>query len=448
LTFSPIRARTGEIVGTSQTARDITKSKELEEELKRHSDHLEELVHERTMMLSKSEMAAHRLAEELTALDATVLGITETTDLPSLLHTIVERATDLLRVDGGELHLSEPERQEVRCVVSYKMPRDTTGIVLKYGEGAAGTAAKTGQPLIVDDYRTWPGRAAAYEDMKQFRAFLSVPLSWQGKVIGVINMTSFNKSRAFTQDDLKLLNRFANHAAITVQRKQMEDRLHEAERLAAIGETAAMVGHDLRNPLQGIAGALHLLKQESLTPEERNEMLQVIEKSLQYSDTIIRDLSDYSTEIQLKLVEATPKSITRDAIGAVKVPQNVRVQDLSEDQPTLRVDPERMGRVFINLIQNAIDAMPEGGTLTISSKKSEGNVEITLTDTGSGIPEKVMENLGKPLQTTKAKGLGLGLAICKRILDAHGGNMSAKNETRGTTLTIQLPIKPAEVKQK
>ncbi len=93
--------------------------------------------------------------------------------------------------------------------------------------------------------------------------------------------------------------------------------------------------------------------------------------------------------------------------------------------------------------------MPQGGTLTISSKKSDGNVEITLTDTGSGIPEKVMENLWKPLQTTKAKGLGLGLAICKRIVDAHGGSISVKSEVgRGTTFTMQLPIRPVEVKQK
>ena len=429
--------------------RDITERKRLEEELKRHSHHLEELVHERTMMLSKSEMTAHRLAEQLTALDATALGITEATELSSLLRSIVERAVDLLRVDAGELYLSAPERQEVRCVISYKTQIDLAGTVSKYGEGAAGTVAKTGQPLIINDYRTWPSRLAAYEHLKQFRAVLSVPLTWHGEVIGVINVGSRKESRLFNQDDLILLSRFATHAAITVQRKQMEDRLHETERLAAIGETAAMVGHDLRNPLQGIAGALHLLRQESLTPKERNEMLQVIEKSLQYSDTIIRDLSDYSTEIQLKLVEATPKSITIDAISAVKVPQNVKVQDLSEDQPTLRVDTGRMGRVFINLIQNAIDAMPQGGTITISSKKSEGNVEITLTDTGPGISENVMKNLGKPLQTTKAKGLGLGLAICKRILEAHGGDMSAKSETGGgTTLKVQLPIKLVEVKQK
>ncbi|MGA2626730.1 MAG: PAS domain S-box protein [Candidatus Bathyarchaeia archaeon] len=230
---------------------------------------------------------------------------------------------------------------------------------------------------------------------------------------------------------------------------ESEAELVKSQRLAAIGETAAMVGHDLRNPLQGITGALHLLKQESLTVEKRKEMLQVIEKSVHYSDAIVKDLSDYAAEIKLKPVEATPRLITRDAIGAVKVPQNVRVQDLSEDQPTLRVDPDMMKRVFVNLIENAIDAMPQGGTLTVSSKKSDGNVEIAFTDTGSGISEKVMENLWKPLQTTKAKGMGLGLAICKRIIDAHGGSMSVKSEVgQGTTLTIQLPLSTVEVKQK
>jgi PAS domain S-box-containing protein len=230
-------------------------------------------------------------------------------------------------------------------------------------------------------------------------------------------------------------------------RKKLEEKLAKAERLATIGETAAMVGHDLRNPLQGITGALYLLKQESLTAEERDEMLQVIEKSVHYSDAIVKDLLDYSAEIKLQLVEVTPKSITRNAIGAVRVPQNVKVQDLSEYIPTLRVDPDMMKRVFVNLFENAFDAMPQGGTLTISSKKSDANVEIALMDTGSGISKEAMENLWKPLQTTKAQGMGFGLAICKRIIDAHGGNISARSEVgRGTTFTIQLPLRPVEVK--
>jgi PAS domain S-box-containing protein len=232
-------------------------------------------------------------------------------------------------------------------------------------------------------------------------------------------------------------------------RLKMEQRLQQAERLAAVGETAAMVGHDLRNPLQGIASAVHLLKQASLTEKERDEMLRVIEKSLDYSDSIVRDLTDYSSRIQLQLGEATPKSIITDVIGSVKTPQSLIVQDLTQNAPTLRVDVDRLRRVFINLLVNAIDAMPQGGTVTFTSQESDGHVEIAVADTGSGMPEKVMENPWRPLQTTKAKGMGLGLAICKRIVDAHQGNISVKSrDHEGTTVTIRLPIEDGTSKMK
>ena len=155
------------------------------------------------------------------------------------------------------------------------------------------------------------------------------------------------------------------------ERKRLEERLHEVERLAAIGETAAMVGHDLRNPLQGIAGAIHLLKQESLTANERDEMLQLIQNNIEYSDAIVRDLSEYSAEINLKLADTTPKSLTTEAIKAMKVPPTVTVQDLSQNHPTLKADTDRIKRVLINLIENAIDAMPQGGTLTITQQTRE-----------------------------------------------------------------------------
>jgi len=230
------------------------------------------------------------------------------------------------------------------------------------------------------------------------------------------------------------------------ERKKMEQRLQQAERLAAVGETAAMVGHDLRNPLQGIAGAVYLLKQDSLTGKERDEMLRLIEDSVSYSDTIVRDLTEYSAEIRLDPIETTPKSIVREALGKVSVPRTVTVYDGSEEHPKIRVDSDKMRRVFINLVQNAIEAMPQEGILTITSKQSDGNVEIDVSDTGSGMSEKVTENLWKPLKTTKAKGLGLGLAICKRIVDAHGGSILVKSKAgEGTTVTIRLPIKPVAV---
>jgi signal transduction histidine kinase len=202
-----------------------------------------------------------------------------------------------------------------------------------------------------------------------------------------------------------------------------------------------MVAHDLRNPLQGITGALHLLKNESLTEKEKDELLQLIQGSVHYSDAIVRDLTEYSTEIHLETLETTPKSIITDAVRTVRVPEKITFDDLSQEQPKIKVDQDRMRRVIVNLIENAIDAMPQGGALTVSSDQSDGVVKIHVSDTGSGMTERVMQNLWKPLQTTKAKGLGLGLPICKRIVDAHGGTILVDSKAgEGTTVTICLPL--------
>jgi len=224
-----------------------------------------------------------------------------------------------------------------------------------------------------------------------------------------------------------------------------QEQLLKAERLAAIGEVAAMVGHDLRNPLTGIAGAAYYLKTKfgSKMDKKTKEMLELIEKDIEYSNNIINGLLNYSREIRLELTETTPKSIIKDALTLVEVPSNIRILDLTENKPKIEIDTQKMKRVFVNIIKNAIDAMPEGGELTIASKELNGNLEIAFTDTGTGIPKDIMEKIWTPLFTTKAKGMGLGLSICKRIVEAHGGSISVESIVgKGTTFTVTFPIKP------
>ena len=301
---------------------------------------------------------------------------------------------------------------------------------------------QSGQPLLNREERTIDS-----EGKTRWLLTTKVPLrDDHGKVIGVAGI---NRDITEPKRMREELEQYSKRLEKLVEERT--EKLRQAERLAAVGETAAMVGHDLRNPLQGITGAIHLLNQDSLTAKERSEMLQLIQDNVEYADAIVRDLSAYSAEIHLKLADTTPKSIVKEALRGVRVPREVKVHNVSEEHPTIKVDSDRMRRVFINLIENSIDAMPQGGTLTISSKQSDGTVEIALSDTGSGMPEKVMQNPWKPLQTTKAKGLGLGLAICKRIVDAHGGNISVKSKIgEGTTVTIRLSIKlqAVEVTQK
>jgi signal transduction histidine kinase len=214
--------------------------------------------------------------------------------------------------------------------------------------------------------------------------------------------------------------------------------------MAVIGETAAMVGHDLRNPMQGISGAAYILRQKfgSAADPVTTEMLGVIESGLCYANNIVNELLDYSREIHLELTEATAKMVTEAALLQVKIPENVTVRNLTEDKPRLLLDTAKTQRVFVNLIANAVDAMPKGGELAMTSAEAKEMLEVKFSDTGEGIPDDVLRNLWKPLTTTKSKGMGLGLAICKRIVEAHGGSIDVESTIgKGSTFTIRLPIK-------
>jgi signal transduction histidine kinase len=231
----------------------------------------------------------------------------------------------------------------------------------------------------------------------------------------------------------------------TRELKEAQDNLLKAERLAAIGELAAMIGHDLRNPLTGIAGASYYLKTKygPRLDDKANEMLDTVEKAVQHSNKIVNDLLEYSREIRLELDVANPKVITKESLAAVEVPRSVRVVNLTESEPELRVDVDKLKRVFVNLIKNAVDAMPEGGTLTIKSRLKGENVEISFSDTGTGMTNDVLNKLWSPLFTTKAKGMGFGLPICKRFIEeGHGGKISVKSTPgRGSEFVISIPLK-------
>jgi len=217
------------------------------------------------------------------------------------------------------------------------------------------------------------------------------------------------------------------------------------ERVNTIGELAAMIGHDLRNPLTGISSAAYYLKRKygSSMDEKGREMLEVIEKDVNYSNKIVSDLLEYSRPIKLDLQEMTPKSAVAEALVHVDFPENVQLIDLTKSTPAIKIDADKMKRVFINIIKNAIDAMTDGGKLTITSEKTNGNIKITFADTGLGISEENLKKLFGPLFTTKANGMGLGLAICKRIVEAHDGRISVESVVgKGTTFTITIPIEP------
>jgi len=295
-------------------------------------------------------------------------------------------------------------------------------------------------------------------------------LTPNGRIVGMLSMDDPVDGRIPTRELLAPLELFLHQAAIIIEnaqlieslkeaRGQLEQRVDErtseleksqeqllkAQRLAVIGELAGMVGHDLRNPLTSIAAATYYVKmrQSPDTNGKIKEMLELIEKNIAYSNKIIDDLLDYSREVELELMEYTPKSIIEESLSSLEIPNNIQVIDLTESKPKVKVDIDKIKRACLNLIRNAVDAMPEGGTLTIKSEQTDSLLRISLSDTGMGMSKETMERLWTPLFTTKAKGMGFGLSICKRIVEAHGGSIAVESRLgRGTTFMITIPIQP------
>ncbi|MCW4024633.1 MAG: ATP-binding protein [Candidatus Bathyarchaeota archaeon] len=220
-------------------------------------------------------------------------------------------------------------------------------------------------------------------------------------------------------------------------------KLQKAERFSAIGELATMIAHDLRNPLQGIANAIFYLKRKAnpQTTDKEKAVLKIIEDDVKYSEKIVKDLLDYSKAYRLDLKEATPKELVWTSLSLVAVPEKIVLSDCTTDEPLVMVDKDSVKRVFVNILSNAVDAMSNGGTLKISCEVIDGFACFMFSDTGFGMSKETQEKLFQALFTTKAKGMGFGLSICKRIIDAHGGKIIVESAVGvGSTFKICLPL--------
>jgi signal transduction histidine kinase len=217
-------------------------------------------------------------------------------------------------------------------------------------------------------------------------------------------------------------------------------REQRAERLVAIGQVAG-VAHELRNPLNVVkTSAYYLLNARNPAPEKRAEHLRRIEQHVAVADGIITALSNFARMPLPDLRPFPAERCVREALEANPPPEGVRLEvAFPADLPLALGDPEQLRIVFANLVRNARDAMPQGGQLTVSGRPAGGGIEVLVSDTGVGIPPEGLARIAEPLYTTKPKGLGLGLALARAILEKNRGSLSAASEVgRGSTFTVRI----------
>jgi PAS domain S-box-containing protein len=231
------------------------------------------------------------------------------------------------------------------------------------------------------------------------------------------------------------------------ERKKLEKQLQDSERLAAIGATAGMVGHDIRNPLQAITSDVYLAKTELASipdsEEKKNalESMVEIEKNVDYINKIVQDLQDYARPLNPKVEESDLKTIVNTLITKNGLPKNIKVRvEISDEATKVKADSYYLNRILYNLVTNAVQAMPNGGKLTIGAYKQANDTVLLVKDTGVGIPKKIHDKMFTLMFTTKSKGQGFGLSVVKRMAESLGGTVTFESKVgKGTTFIVCLP---------
>ncbi len=232
------------------------------------------------------------------------------------------------------------------------------------------------------------------------------------------------------------------------ERKRLEENLLRHERLVTLGKMVAHISHEIKNPLATIGGfAQQCARQEDL-PAATRRKIKIIHEEVQRLEKFLADLSSFTRIAPIAKVQGDILALIREVAEFMEPGFQERgvafAIQTSEKLPKIPFDPGQMRQVFINLFKNSLEAMPQGGKLTVSAAVQEGQLVLSVTDTGQGIAPEHLKSLFTPFFSTKEGGTGLGLTICRNLIDQHQGKIDITSEVnRGTTCTIRLPLQPA-----
>jgi two-component system sensor kinase FixL len=289
------------------------------------------------------------------------------------------------------------------------------------------------------------GYSNHYRYVKQFLA------KRESDLIGkTISLNAVNKEGVMFPIDLSLsLLEMGGKATFTAiirditRQQQMEAKMLQSARLAAVGQAVAHVAHEIRNPLMIIGGFSNQIKTKLVNEKDIKKIEMVLDEVIRL-EKLVANLGDFTKEYKLVKRPADINSVIHDVLqimaGVYSEPK-YRFENLfSYDLNDLNCDPDKLKQVFINVISNGVEAMPYGGTITVSTEKAPNGVEIRIIDEGTGILEEDIKNIFEPFYTTRESGSGLGLAISYKLVEAHNGDIWAENNPgRGSTFVIQLP---------
>jgi two-component system, NtrC family, sensor kinase len=425
-----------------------------------HSFRNEVVLRRTTADFAQLAVQRETLATRLERLQALATAMIGTLDVQAMLEILCERLAALLDAPAGWVVLNEAGRPQL--MTTHNLPDQET-LMLADAQAYAPLLERGRVMLVTDDRCEALTPTASLGQSTRWSAVLAIPLladgvgSPNGAPLGAICL-AFDRLRGLDADEQRVLTSFARQAAVSIENARLFDELRrkqneliQSSKLAAVGTFAAGIAHEFNNLLGSMLGYAELgYSIDDLA--EKNHSLDIVIQACRRGRSITRGLLTFARRQEhqramANLADAVDETLTLVEIDLRKSHIEI-VRQIEPVQSTI-LDLGQLGQVVLNLITNARDAMkPQGGTLTIGLRERRGWLELSVSDTGSGIPEEIRDKIFEPFVTTKGAlggsqtpGTGLGLSVSYGIVQEHGGTISVESTVgRGTTMIVRLPI--------
>ncbi len=438
--FTPEELALGEAMATSATA--AIRNARLYEETQERLRHTETLL-------------------------AVAQDASSTLELAEVLRRCARAMVRALGADMGGAWLQSPDGRSFQPAAGYRVPKDVLDNVasseLRFDDPRVLAWRQLEGPLCGTDSQGDPRFAHPIPQLLPHKSLLIQPMRWKGEGIGGFAIAWLREQHHFTPDELRLAEGIALQASVASENsrlyaglkqqmaelKRTQAQLVQSSKLAAIGELAANIAHEINNPLTSVLGFASYLAERIPAGQPMREELDLIQEEAGRARDIVRDLLHFSRQREFVPQVSDMNRVLGQTVAMVRRQGAFDTVPLSEDYapglPPVEIDVPRIKQVFLNLINNAVYVMKDGGSLTLRSSLNGDMVQVEVIDTGSGIAPEHLDRIFEPFFTTKpdVSGTGLGLSVSLGIVQSHGGTIEVKSEVgRGSNFIVKLPAKP------
>ena len=421
--------------------------------IKEKAEYLEGLLDEKKRM----QEVLTRKNIQLSVLNRISGAIIHTRSMMEILNLVIRELSSIIGDKQVGIYLLDRNREELVFTAQKGFSRDFFKSVarIKMGQGVSGKAVQQRTAVAYDDYAKCPHIIETALKKEKIKSILSVPLMNKNQVVGVLTVATRSPYH-FSSDEIDLMTLIGNQVAVAIESARLHEDIQESERkimenrrMAAIGQLSANIAHEIRNPLSAIKTNIQILARNLDLQGFDKRRLEIASGEILRLDRILEDTLDFSAPVKLNSVHHDIREIIdkcilllRDKIEAAGIRM---VMKAAQSIPPLTMDYEKMQQAILNLILNAIDAMPHGGTLEVitgfSMRLGQKAVRVEIKDSGCGIPNANMGKIFEPFFSTKTKGAGLGLPNVKKIIEAHKGRIQVTSRPRhGVRIRLLLPL--------